>query len=678
MTKKVKEEVITYLPFPDCVRLRPNLYIGETENSSVLLREIIDNATDEISVYGDTIYISPEFNGYCAVMDNGRGLPISYSTMPGKESITQCELSISDLHTGSKFSSDNIDDSGNVISRSGLHGLGSSAASALSSVYIILSRITEDNYNKSTPEVLNLWTSSGHRSKSDLYYVLITEKGLKSFEGAMKLKDIEKMIFQGVKGAREIPRGFSTLVFFKPDPTIFESTKAEVPVRNLQYFLTIQEKFYGRKSRIIIDDYELEHAFAPYKYEILKKIVPADTSMNKLVEVYVTFEVDPGLQKSELGSISGLEVNQGVHINYVEAAYEAALRKEYGIKHKYVLNGLKICVVALANSVSYDSQTKVRLKSITKVKSTDFLDLAKDFIKIFRKDRDYWDTHVSKLNYLAESMTNVSAIDKAKKIISSGSGVSMYRSKAALVPGFVDATSPNRMNCTLWICEGLSPGSSLVNARLSPAYDAILPLRGKIMATQDKTLDQVMDNKEIYSIISAIKLGIDAESVIKDCSTPEEAWQAIMKNTRYSKVCIAVDPDPDGYFIGNSLLYMFGRFARFMIDFGLIYLVEVPVFIQTINGVEKFYYPSDPVVEGTILPVGMDLNKKYVHIKGLGSLSKEQVQKAFYNPDTRRLLRVTPENFDRAMELTENIMKRKQFLYECGVLSNPYNFEDVL
>lgn len=114
------------------------------------------------------------------------------------------------------------------------------------------------------------------------------------------------------------------------------------------------------------------------------------------------------------------------------------------------------------------------------------------------------------------------------------------------------------------------------------------------------------------------------------------------------------------------------KYARFLIDFGLVYIAVGPVFIQG----DKFYYPGDPVKEGTIIPIGIDESKPYQHLKGIGSCKKEDVYNAYFNPETRKLIRVTPEGLDYFMELVENIDLRKDLLFEQGILGNPYNITE--
>ena len=317
-------------------------------------------------------------------------------------------------------------------------------------------------------------------------------------------------------------------------------------MQNLQYFLLIQEKFYKKKVNVVVDGELINNTFKPYQFEVLKTIVPKDNSMNKQIGVYLTFEADPTLgPKSEIGSVNGLEVNQGQHITIAETLFKTALKDYFKVKHDYLLNGLQMCVIILAGETVFDSQTKTRLKQISKVKPTDCTDIVKEIEKVFRKNQDYWELHVHKLNQLAESMKSIGAIEKAQKIIDSSNGISLYRSKANMIDGFWDATAGpgDRWNCELFMTEGLSPGGSLKAARKANdvKYCAVLSLRGKVLDTSDCNADKMMDNKEFYTMFSAIGLGISVKSVISDATSAEEAYELIKKKSRFGKIVIATD-----------------------------------------------------------------------------------------------------------------------------------------
>lgn len=670
-----ESDEIKLLKFPECVRMRPGMYISGVENTDTILREIIDNSLDEAFTVADTIIIDRDINGYIMVADTGHGMPITYSKelrdgMP----ITQADLAISALHAGSKF----VDNKNATV---GANGAGAACCNAVSENFILLSKITSENFDKSTKEVFDLWNSAGPRSKKDLFYIIWYKKGYKYYEGAHKKADIEKIVFSGgkKKTIKELPTGMSTIVMFQPDPEVFVgvTAKPEIPVRNLQYFLIIMEKYYKRKVTIDIEGTVFTSAdFNKYQFEFMKQIVPEDSSVNEHVDLYVTFEVDPTLgAKVYNGSVNSLSVDSGVHISYVENCFTEALKAEFGIKHKYLTNGLRLCVIVLASELIFNSQTKEKLKAITKVKQSDFAPIIKEFQKIFRKNSDYWADYVSKLNLYAESMRKIGAAEKAQKMIDAASGNQVYRNKSSFINDFSDATAtgPDRWNCSLVIVEGKSPFGALKAGRKDSRYFGLLALRGKVLNTVDKTADEMLRNAELESIFKAIGLGLDVNNVTSDCKTPEEAYQKIKEKSRYGKIIIATDADSDGSQISNLLLYAFSKYARFLLDFGLVYYAMSPIYEQ--GG--KYYYANDPRIPGTDFPVGLDSKKPYHRYKGLGSLLKEDIYDVFYNPATRRLVQITPEGIDYSMGLMEDISNRKSLLYEEGILSNPYNFLDL-
>ena len=203
--------------------------------------------------------------------------------------------------------------------------------------------------------------------------------------------------------------------------------------------------------------------------------------------------------------------------------------------------------MALASETVFSSQTKEKLKAFAKVKPSDFDPLIKEFQKVFRKNPEYWQEYVDSLNYLADSMRNLGAAEKADKIMQEAAGRNMYKNKAEMVEGFSDATAgpSERWNCECYICEGLSPNGSLKAARPSTKYIACLPVRGRTANVKDFNADRAMENKEIYTIFRAIGLGIDINNVTTGCKTPEEAYEKIKKFSRYGKIVIATDADED-------------------------------------------------------------------------------------------------------------------------------------
>ena len=681
MSEKQKSGTIRLLTWPDSVLAAPEYMLGALtpevpgkpcQAAITCIQEIISNSMDVIAENpkSKTLVVDIEnYPGYVFVADDSWGIPIEMS--PDVPDTTQAKLSISSLHSGSKFSGRG-ESSGASIGR---HGVGSSAVAACSEHYILMSKITEQNYDKSIPAVRKLWEESGPRSKKDLFYIVVYQDcGKLLYEGAIKLADLNKLLPKELRDCR-FPSGMSTMVMYKLSDKVFGDRKTEIPVSNLNYFLLIQKEFYKRS----IDVWSNGSKLVPqdrvnYRYKIIKTFAPKDTSKNKDLSVLIYFDVDPEMgQKECFGSVNGLSVEEGVHINYIQTAFESALKDYFKIGHKYLTTGLRMCAILLAEGIGFDSQTKTRLKTITKVTASDFVNnLARDFQKAFKSDPETWELHVDRLNTIYESMRSFSAVDKAKKMIDSGRGNSMYRSKIDLVDGFAEATSGKRWDCELFLCEGLSAAGSLKGGRKDTLYHAVMPLRGKVLNVSDKSAEQVLGNKEFATIFKAIGLGIDQYNVTSECKTAEEAYEAIKKHARYGKICISTDEDPDGSAIMNGLLYAFSKFARFLIDFGMVYKVESPFYKQ--NG--KYFYASDPK-QANGFPVGLDPTKHFSRYKGLGGLDKEDVYDAFYNPGTRRLIRVTSEGIDYSKALVEDISERKKLLFDSGILSNPYGFKDL-
>lgn len=543
--KIIKPDQIVKLEYPQEILVNPEFLIGSLvpdssgkpcEGACNCLREIIDNSIDVIydNPYATTLIVDiKNFNGYNFIADDSTGINIAMSDVPGK---TQADLSISSLNAGSKFNGMSSGEGAHI----GRHGSGSSIVSALSSEYILMSKITQYNYDKSIPEVKKLWESQGPRSKKDLFYIVVYENhGNKAFEGAMKLQEINKKL--GVN----MPSGMSTMVLFKLGEKYVPDPRVEIPFDNLNYFKLILREFYKRDVNVIVNGEKLtvEDLIDKYKYRIRKTIIPENQSKNKKAEILVYFDIDPEMSsRSYFGCVNGLSVNTGQHLSFVETAFDQAIRANYSIKHKYTTVGLRLCVILLCEVIGFDSQTKIRLRSMGGIKQSDFSDaLVKEFVKIFKKDPDFWDTYANKLNELAASMKALSASEKIQKMIDDSQGRSFFKSKTDLIPGFSDATGKDRWNCELMLCEGLSPAGSLKSGRPDTSKYAVLPLRGKIRSVIDDSIDSALENREIKTIFSVIGLGMGENNITTGCKTPEEAYEKIKKYSRYGKIIIAVD-----------------------------------------------------------------------------------------------------------------------------------------
>lgn len=689
----LQSDEIDYLPWPECVKVRPDTYIGGVDRLSmnVLLREIYDNSADECYKSANKVVIDRNFNGLALVGDNGRGISIEYNKkVPG---VISADLSISSMHSGAKFPKGKGQEK---LSTSGKNGVGSSCVNALSTDYILLSWITPLNWDKSTPEVKALWESCGPRSKKELFYIVWYKQGVKHFEGAMKKKDIEAMLFGHLPSYKEIPAGLSTVVMFSPDPDIFKESAEfassngltmaqamELPTENMQYFLLIQEKFLKKKVRVFVDGNLVDRSgFVGFDNEFIKTVKPSDDTLNAKVDFFISFDANCEIGPSTLrnrkanyyGSVNGLAVNSGIHLNWIEECYCAALKKafEIDIPDRFLPGGLRLCVVARAGETSFSSQTKEDLKGIPGLTKDDLEPIVKEFQKIFKSDPEYWNKQVSRLLEYADSMKSLSASAISNRMMTNAGSNGGFLYKGERIKGFADATIADSKSRELFLCEGLSAGGGLKSGRVNDPIlggiaNAILPLRGKILNVKDADEARAAENKEIFTYFSVLGCGmgrhncLTKEGVLGNYEAEEEV---LSRYLRYDKIILCTDGDQDGSHIQNLILYSTAKFNPFLITHKKVYICKAPLFYQ--DG--KYFYPGDPLQEGTIFPVGLNQSKSYSRWKGLGSIPKNHVYNSFFNPATRRLVLVTPEDISGGTGLIENLSDRKKLLYDNGVL----------
>lgn len=217
-----------------------------------------------------------------------------------------------------------------------------------------------------------------------------------------------------------------------------------------------------------------------------------------------------------------------------------------------------------------------------------------------------------------------------------------------------------------------SAAGSLKSGRKNSLYHGVMGLRGRTLNTIDKSIDQMLDNKELNGVFRAIGLGLDSFNVIDQektngkILTQHERNEIVRKYARYGKIIISTDADADGSIIASTLLNTISKFSRFLIEAGMVYLIESPIYSQ--NG--NYFYPTDELPDGTV--PGLDMKKPFLRYKGLGELSKNEVYDSFFDESKRKLILVTIDGIDEAMELVSRIEKRKELLGNNSILTNPY------
>lgn len=633
---KERDIDIIQLKFPENIRRRPGKAIGSTDNPNVILREVIDNAVDEIfgSMRANHIWVrTNKYNPMCIVADNGRGLPIIWDKVEGK---TKAELAVASLDAGSKFSK-TID-----TVATGMNGYGVSCTNALSDHFIVLSMVTKENYNKSIPAVKDMYDKNPGKS---LFYFIEFKKGIKQDEGCIEEESAKD------KWEIDFPSRMSTIVALSPDPEIFKSVEAHYPTKNLYYVKVVTEKFYKKLPKVTIDDSDVNHEFDPFKFEFTKDLsVKRWNGDVKAAKFYVNFELSKDMSDHEFtGSVNSLVCDNGVHLNYMKEAYKMALQKLYHFDHSHILNALKLNVIVLAGEVDFSSQTKERLTKLDGLWEEEVApELSKEFIKIMKANKDYFDDHVERLNAYAATLTKISTINKIKNSMNH-SGASSSKARSRMPAELVDALSSNRSECELFITEGKSAGGNIIQARTPDSTQAVIQLRGVPMNAINADLDTFLDNPEMQVIYRSIGAGVNE---FHDVS-----------NSRYGKMIIAADADPDGYRIAALIIGMFAKKMTFLLEKGMVYFLETPIYRQG----DKYIYQSDDIEKE------LDTSKPFIRYKGLGKFNVSDLRVIATGKETRRLVQITLEDVDSALNLLTSSYARKCLMADKGILIDPFN-----
>lgn len=516
---------------------------------------------------------------------------------------------------------------------------------ALSDRFVILSKITENNYNKSIEAVKSKWESNPNEEN---FYVLEYAEGYKKLESALSKQEIES------KYGFTFPNGMSTITAFVPSPSIWKSTVASYNKKSLSYVQAILSKFKHKDCEIDIDGNKVDFNNITYPYEFIKEFsMPGyrkDDEGNiipRTAQFLVSFDVDKDLSVcEESGSINSLIVNRGIHINWVKEAYQKALKQYYELIHDYAWCGLKINVICLSPEVDFSSQTKERCVKIDDLTKDEVLPgLIYEFKQVFKNNKDYFDNHIVRLNEYAASLNKISAINKVKAAIGTVDGGNRVRAK---IPANVrDAASNDRIKCNLFICEGKSAASTLIKAR-NPLYDAVLPLRGIPLNSVSADLDTIMNNEEMKGMVISIGYGTNEYNNLDSC--------------RYGKIILAADSDADGGKISSMIAGFIAKKMTGLLDDGRVYVALAPLYAQ--GG--TYVYPGEDYTKI------LDLNKPFKRFKGLGEININEAKDFFFN-DNRKLIQLTSNNLEYVFSLLTSSTERKDLMSAGNIVIDKYN-----
>ena len=621
---------ISILEGLEAVRKRPGMYIGSvsTKGLNHLIYEIVDNAVDEhLAGYCDKIQVILEKDGSATVIDNGRGVPVGMH----QKGVSAARIVYTTLHAGGKFDDTAYKTSG------GLHGVGSSVVNALS-IYmdVKISRegaIHHDRYERGIP-------------------VVELENGLLPVIGKT--------------------RKTGTEVNFLPDDTIFEKTrfKAEEVKSRLH-----ETAYLNPNLTIIFEDRrgaQTEHIEYHEEDGILGFIRDLNQKKEAIhepiyfkgesegIEVEVVFQYVNEFHENVLGFCNNIyNAEGGTHLTGFKTTFTTAMNqyaRELGIlKEKDsnftgadIRNGMTAIVSIKHPDPRFEGQTKTKLDNPDAAKATGKV-TGEEIVRYFDRNLDV----LKKVLSCAEKAAKIRKTEEKAKTNLLTKQKYSFDSNGKLA----NCESRDPKKCEIFIVEGDSAGGSAKTAR-ERMYQAILPIRGKILNVEKASIDKVLANAEIKTMINAFGCGF-SEGYGNDFD---------ITKLRYDKIVIMADADVDGAHISTLLLTLFYRFMPDLITEGHVYIAMPPLYkVMPKKGQEEYLY-DDKALERyrrAHKPGSFTLQR----YKGLGEMDAEQLWETTLNPETRMMKRVEIEDARLASSVTEILMgsdvpPRKKFIYE--------------
>ncbi|MBN1378589.1 MAG: DNA topoisomerase IV subunit B [Gammaproteobacteria bacterium] len=611
----------------DPVRKRPGMYT-DTSRPNHLAQEVIDNSVDEAIVgYATKIEVTLFKDGSLEVIDDGRGMPVDQHPklkMPGVEVI------LTKLHAGGKFTDKNYQFSG------GLHGVGVSVVNALS-------KRLEVRVKRNGAEYLMTFADGNRKSQ---------------------LKQVAKV------GQRNT----GTTLRFWPNSKYFDSDKFSVS--RLKHLLRAKAvlcpglwvKFTDEKTEEQTE-WQYEDGLKAYLLEALQgwELLPAEPFMGSLsggkeaVDWAICWLPEGGepVQESYVNLVPTSQ--GGTHVNGMRTGLTEAMR-EFCEFRDLLPRGVKISPEDVWDKVSYVLSLKMQDPQFAgQIKERLGSRESAAFVSGVIKDSfSFWlNQHVDIGEQLAQLAINSaqSRIKAAKKVVRK-----KITSGPALPGKLADCTAQDAKITELFLVEGDSAGGSAKQAR-DRIFQAIMPLRGKILNTWEVDSEQVLASQEVHDI--AVALGVDPGS--NDLS-----------GLRYGKVCILADADSDGLHIATLLCALFLRHFRPLVDAGHIYVAMPPLYRIDV-GKEVFYAVDDAERIGILDRLEAEKKRSKVSVtrfKGLGEMNPQQLRLTTIHPDTRRLVQLTVEAKDNTHKIMDMLLgkkraaDRKQWLEQKGNLAD--------
>ena len=620
------ESSIVILEGLDAVRKRPGMYIGSTDSKGLhhLVWEIVDNAIDEaLNSYGNEIAITLEKDGSVTVEDHGRGMPVGKH----KSGVSTLQVIFTILHAGGKFTSH-----GGYTSAGGLHGVGASVVNALCT-----------------------WCKVTVHDGKDIWSMTFED-------GGSKIGKLEKV--------GKTNRTGST-VTFKPDPTIFKTVHFS--------YSTICERaqedaFLLKGLKMIVRDKRKEEKEVIYQYEdglkaFIDEVNQDHTPMHDSISfrgesnqivVEGCFQYTDEYQENIFSFTNMVRTRDGgSHETGAKQAFTKVFNeyarkngflkeKDKGFDGNDVREGLTLVInlTIPEDYLQFEGQTKEKLGSPEAKPATETV-VSENLRYFLEENKEIANALVRKIIKAAQARN---AARKARADIRNGKGKN--RSERVLSGKLASAQSKDARRKELYLVEGDSAGGSAKQGRDSK-YQAILPLRGKVLNTEKASLEAIEKNEELNTIIHALGAGVGANFTAED--------------SNYYKVIIMTDADDDGAHIQNLLLTFFYRYMRELITHEMLYIALPPLYRIAKGGKEYYLYTNEELDEKKA-----ELKNGYTitRYKGLGEMNATQLWDTTMNPESRTLLCVTIENAMMAEKRVTELMGDKAELRRNWIEDN--------
>jgi DNA gyrase subunit B len=621
-------DAIQVLKGLEAVRRRPAMYIGSVSGRGLhhLVYEVVDNSVDEaLAGYSTRIDVTIHQDNAVTVVDNGRGIPVDIHKTEKKPGV---EVALTVLHAGGKFDKSTYKVSG------GLHGVGVSVVNALS-------------------EKLEVWVDRDGKR-----HHMAFERG----ETKTKLEVIGKA------------KGTGTTVSFRPDSTIFTDLRfdyatlatrlRELAFLNKALTITLKDE---RKGQAKEETFFYKGGLAEFVKYLLGNRKPLHAkpitfeATREGTEVEGAIQYDDGYNDNTFSFVNNINTHEGgTHLTGFRAALtrtinewakkDGLLKKEdFTLTGDDIREGLTAVLHIKVKEPQFEGQTKTKLgnsevEGIVKTVVNDALG-------------DYFDKNPSVARAIIAKAVSAArareAARKARELVRKRSGL-----EGGLLPGkLADCTVSDPTLTELYLVEGDSAGGSAKQGR-DRSFQAILPLRGKILNVQKARIDKVLSNEEIRTIITAIGTSVGEEFQLGEA--------------RYHKIIIMTDADVDGAHIRTLLLTFFYKEMKDLIDAGYIYIAQPPLY-RVAKGKEEYYAYDVKERDGYVKRLangeaghGSILIQRY---KGLGEMNPDQLRNTTMDPARRTLLKVTMEDALEASQLFETLMgdevePRRKFIEE--------------